>query len=288
MSKLFHSLGLVSLLALCIASPFQAHAQSTQATPQDNTFSGAVAPAQRPSETGQPPAGYRGVMPGHVAPLPEQQQTPVQPVDENGNPVKRMQRKPPPKPVEKTDRADQADQADQGDEAAQPQPRKHAVSTPDRGMSVRPGFEKHKPLTAEDLKQIAAMTGIEVRLDQIPDNMANAIHMPAHVYPLVSLPQPRIDGMLPLEFSAKQMIDKEMEDVNNASKISPEAHQKAVNDAIVTLSNFAHSARVKRDMPAEIYQTMGVPNSFIKESKEGSGKAADRLEAAIKDLQDQL
>ena len=283
MSKLFHSLGFVSLLALCVASPFQAHAQATQVTPQDNTFSGAVAPAHRPSETGQPPAGYRGVIPGRVAPQPEPQDVQTQPVDENGKPAKRMQRaKPAPRPAE---------QADEGDGTVQPtqrQPRKHAVSTPDRGMSMRPGFEKHKALTAEDLKQIAAMTGIEVRLDQIPDNMANAIHMPAHVYPLVSLPQPRIDGMLPLDFSAKQMIDKEVEDVNNAAKISPEAHQKAVNDAIVVLSNFAHSARVKRDMPAEIYQTMGVPNTFIKESKEGSGKAADRLEAAIKDLQNQL
>lgn len=277
MNKLFH-FGVVSLLALCVAVPLSAHAQSATNTqaPPENTFSGAIAPAHHPAETGKQPEGYRGVLPGHTGPAPTQPVQAQSQDDDNAKPVKRMSRTP------KKD----AEDAAQGDTQKSPRG-KHAVSRPDRGMSQRPGFEKHKELTAEDLKQIAAMTGIEIRLDQIPTNMANAIHMPAHVYPLVSLPSPRVDGMLPLEFSAKQMIDKEMQDVDNAGKISPEAHEKALNDAITILSNFAHSARVKRDMPADIYQSMGVPNTYIQESKEGSGKAADRLEAAIKTLQQQ-
>jgi hypothetical protein len=272
-NKLFHTMGVVSLLALCVAVPLTAGAQTTPQQP-DNTFSGALAPAHPRSETNKPPEGYRGVMPGHTAPAP-QQPVEASPQDDNGNgkPTKRMPR---------TATKLKQDQQDQPGHHKQ-----RAMSEPDRGMSVRPGFEKHKTLTAEDLKQIAAMTGIEVRLDQLPDNMQNAVHMPAHVYPLVSLPQPRVDGMLPLEFGAKQMIDKEMQDVDNAAKISPEARQKAVGDAITTLANFAHSARVKRDMPSEIYLTMGVPQTYIDESKEGSGKAAERLEAAIRTLQQQ-
>ena len=265
---LFHSLGFVSLLALCIAAPVPGRAQT-----QDNTFSGALAPAHKPGETKQP-EGYRGVIPGHTGAAPEQP-IQAQPQDDNTGkkPAKRMPRVAP--------------TSDDSETGAIPsrQQRKHSVSTPDGGMSTRPGFEKHKALTADDLKQIAAMTGIEIRLDQMPGNMADAIHMPAHVYPLVSLPSPRIDGMLPLEFGAKQMIDKEMQDVTNAGNLSPEARKKVVDDAIVILSNFAHSARVKRDMPSEIYETMGVPKTYINESKESSSKAAERLEAAIKTLQ---
>lgn len=272
MRQLFHSLGVVSLLALCaVATP--GHAQS-----QDNTFSGALAPAHNPGETKQP-EGYRGVMPGHVA-APPQQPVQAQTPDPAAKPAKKM-----PRTAPVAD--DQPDAAAAAAPTARTPRNKHNMSTPDGGMSVRPGFEKHKALTAEDLKQIAAMTGIEVHLDQIPENMANAIHMPAHVYPIVSLPQPRIDGMLPLEFSAKQMVDKEMQDVSAASNLSPEAHRKALGDAVTVLSNFAHSARVKRDMPAEIYQTMGVPSTYINESHEGAAKAAERLEAAIKTLQQQ-
>ena len=40
--------------------------------------------------------------------------------------------------------------------------------------------------------------------------------------------------------------------------------------------------RVRRDMPQELYTRMGVPETFVSETREGSSKAAKRLEDAIK------
>lgn len=259
MRKLFHSWGMVSLLALCCA--FAGRVQA-----QENTFGGAIAPSQTHTpSTKQEPQGYRGVMPGHVAPVPKPE---VQADTTDETPVK---------PVP-TARA----------------PRNHAVQeeqpdTPARGarkprMSMRPGASPPKPLTAEDLRQIAALTGIEVRMDKLANSLADAVHMPAHVYPLVSLPQPRVDGMLPMEVSAKGMIDKSMQDIKQASALSPEARRKAIDDSITALSNFARGARIERDMPADIYETVGAPPLYVSESREGAGKAAERLQEALKNL----
>ncbi len=260
MRKLFHSVAVASLLALCAASG-AAVAQS-----QDNTFSGAIAPAPNSHNTAKEPEGYRGVIPGHVAPVPHQ--------DDNSQAA--------------TDTT--APKAD-GRKAPRPQTAQRRaprhMSAPDAGMSPRPGFHKQPALTAQDLKNIAAMTGVEVRIDKIPDNMKAAMHMPAHVYPLVSLPSPRRDGMLPAEYTAKEAIDRLMQQINDANNISPEAKQKAVDEAITSMNNLAGAMRIKRDMPMEIYQAMGVPQNYITETHEGSAKAVERLEAALKTVEQQ-
>jgi hypothetical protein len=258
--KLFHSLAVASLLALCAAST------SAVAQSQDNTFSGAIAPAPKTPDAAKEPPGYRGVLPGHVSPLQHQDDGQAQ--SDQAQPKKKHNA-----------------------QASAPQPRKpnpSRMSTKDPGMSARPNFKKRDaPLTAEDLKQIAAMTGVEVRLDKIPPNMQSAMHMPSHVYPLVSLPTPRRDGMLPNEYMAKQAIDRLMAQVNAASGISPEAKQKAMDDALTSMMNLASAMRIKRDMPTEIYQAMGVPSTYVSETHEGAAKATTRLEDAIKALQQQ-
>lgn len=253
MRKLFHSLSLLSVISFCAA------VGPAQAQNRDNTFGGAIAPSPNSINKQKEPEGYRGVIPGHVAPL-------AQPQQETQNPD-----------------AEAQDETQNKKPAAHT--RRHAMSVPDPGMSLRPGFRPHRTLTAEDLKQIAAMTGVEVRLDKIPPNMADAMHMPAHLYPIVSLPQPRRDGMLPPEFNAKQAIDRFNQQINEAAQVSPEAKKKAVDDAVTALSNLARFMRMQRDVPQEIYETMGVPATYVKESREGSGKAATRLEDELKTLQ---
>ena len=276
MKKLFQFLAIASLLAFFAAGASQGLAQGYKGLIPDNssdqgsenTYGGAVAPSPKPksnSGTKKEPEGYRGLIPGHVAPTQPQQDAQAEP-DENTSKTK-------PATAAGGAKKPAADTAATGRQ-------QRGMSTGERRMSSKPGYGNRKPLTTEDLKQLSAMTGIEIRLDQMPENMANAIHMPPHVYPLVSLPQPRIDGMLPIEFSAKQMIDKLMNDVNKAP--SPEARQQTLADAISALSNFASGMRVRRDMPQELYTKMGVPENFVVETREGSSKAAKRLEDALK------
>lgn len=273
MKKLFQFSALALLLAFCAVGSGKGLAQgykgvipdnsSGQGT--DNTYGGAIAPSPKPKGGAkQEPEGYRGLIPGRVAPAQPQQEAQAEP-DEDGTT----------KPATATGRAKKPGATVTG----RPD---RSMSTGERRMSTRPGLENRKLLTAEDLKQLSAMTGIEIRLDKMPQNMAEAIRMPPHVYPVVSLPQPRIDGMLSVEFSAKQMVDKVMRDINQAP--SPEAREQIIADSIATLSNFASGMRVRRDMPQELYTRMGVPENFIVETREGSTKAAKRLEEALKAL----
>lgn len=277
MKKLIQSFAIALLLAFCAAGSGQGLAQGYKGVipdnsgdqGADNTYSGAIAPSNKPrhnSGTKKEPEGYRGLIPGHVAPQQPQQETQVAP-DEDG-----------------TEKPATATGASKKPVTAAKPAAKHTrdMSTGERKMTPRPGYENRKMLTADDLKQLSAMTGIEIRLDQMPENMANAIHMPPHVYPLVALPQPRIDGMLPIEFSAKQMIDKLMKDIETAP--SREARQQTIDDSISALSNFASGMRVRRDMPQELYTKMGVPETFVSETREGSASAAKRLEEAIKQM----
>ncbi|TAL28198.1 MAG: hypothetical protein EPN97_15200 [Alphaproteobacteria bacterium] len=277
MKKLFQFLAIATMLAFCAAGAHQGLAQgykglipdNTGDQGSENTYGGAIAPSAKPKNNGtkKEPQGYKGLIPGHVAPAQTEQEAQTEPGEEEGTE----------KPAAATKRVKKPATA-----ATPAGARPRGMSTGERKMSSKPGYENRKMLTADDLKQLSAMTGIEIRLDQMPENMANAIHMPPHVYPVVSLPQPRIDGMLPVEFSAKQMIDKLMKDIETAP--TAEAREKVLSDSISALSNFASGMRVRRDMPQELYTRMGVPENFVTETREGSSKAAKRLEDAIKIL----
>jgi hypothetical protein len=274
--NLFQFLAIATLLAFCAVGANHGLAQGYKGLIPDNssdqgsenTYGGAIAPSTKPKSGGtkKEPQGYKGVIPGHVAPAqPQQEETQAAAEGEEGAE----------KPATPTKRVKKPATA-----ATSGGARPRGMSTGERRMSSKPGYENRKMLTADDLKQLSAMTGIEIRLDQMPENMANAIHMPPHVYPVVSLPQPRIDGMLPIEFSAKQMIDKLMKDIETAP--SAEAREQVLADSISALSNFASGMRVRRDMPQELYTRMGVPENFVTETREGSSKAAKRLEEALK------
>jgi hypothetical protein len=234
---------------LCDAGAALAQDQNSQ-----GTFSGAIAPAPKDKkEYNKSQAGYKNVMPGYVAPEKAQ----------------------PPEPEEKL--------------ATEPEDKEpvHAMSTPaEPQMSHKPGTQKfaHFP-TAEEIRQFAAATGVEISLPVLPEELTKDIHIRKKVYGLVSGPQPRMDGMLPVEFTTKRTIDQIMQEVGDPG-LSDDARKKAVDTALSRLNYFDTWLRSRAGVPDSVYAAMGVPAVYVDETREGATKSDARVKDAIKQLRD--
>jgi hypothetical protein len=217
-----------------------------------------TAPEGKASATQAP--GYKGLIPGYV---PEDEKTPAQ-------------------------------EAQQKSRIELPKPTVRLYTPPDRAqretvrMTNAPGYTPpSRPRTIDDIRiaALAAPRNLKWEEGQIPPQIDKTITglLSPRDKDILSVPKMRVGGMLPKEYLAKQNIDRLMSFVTDPKLSDDErkANAKKARDKLVSYANYLND---QAQIPSTIYQKMGLPAVYMKESKEASDKSLARVEAALKEL----
>jgi len=145
------------------------------------------------------------------------------------------------------------------------------------------GSKPVAPKTSDDIKNMAAIRAQDLNGNGIPDQLEKVEKVSDKVAKTLGTPYERIENMLPTEYMAKQNIDQLMPGVRD-NKIPPEVRAENARKAHQSLETLADGLRFKKVVPDKIYRDMGLPDSFIKEEKEGNEKALARLNEALNEL----
>jgi len=236
----------------------------TKSAPADSGYAGVLAPPSAPENTGKDaPQGYSGVMPGKTA-------APQAGLDADPNA---------PKPAPKAANA----KAPTGVDTSKAVGRFSPIDSLPK-MSVPKGVDARRhPLTVEQLKTLSALNAKGIDFNHITPQLAKALKLPEDAAEtLAKVQRPRIDGMLPAEFTAKRTIDSLMANVEKAPE--GDARKKLAQAAYDRLSNMADGYRTLGSVPDGIYKTMGVSDTYVQEEREGYGKATQRIHDALQTL----
>lgn len=227
-------------------------------------YAGVVAPPSEPEDNGKDaPQGYSGLMPGKTA-------APQAGLDAYPNA---------PKPAPKAAAAKSPAGMDPSKAVGGFSP----IDTLPK-MSVPKGVDaQHHPLTVQQLKTLSALGAKGIDFNHITPQLAKALKLPEDAADtLAKVQRPRIDGMLPAEFTAKRTIDALMANVQKAPE--GDTRKKMAQAAYDRLSSMADGYRTLGSVPDGIYKTMGVSDTYVKEEREGYGKATDRIHDALQTL----
>jgi hypothetical protein len=143
-------------------------------------------------------------------------------------------------------------------------------------VTASPSNPSLTPKNSEDIKMLATVHGMQQDIEK-PGVVSKKTAL------ALAKPHPRIDNMLPLEYAAKKNIDDMMPGIRD-KKISKKVRAERVRNTHEKLATLAAGLRQKKSVPDRIYKAMGVPDSFIKEEREGTDHALLRLDKALQEL----
>jgi len=231
-----------------------------KAAPEEPGYHGLISPNRRTDA----PKGYEGVVPGFV---PERETGIIDATPPSAAAA------PQSTPVPK--------------QAAIPPKYTPAPDAPKRVVAMTPA-PGSRPLptirSAQDLEDFARMQGFELKLPKLTEEMAARIKTSPKTYSLTSSPGMRINGMLPQEAMIKKQIEQVMFSINMKG-LTPEQRRRNARAGYEKLKMFADSFMYKKSIPDEVYVAMGAPSIFVKEQRESTDKALERLREAFKTLQ---
>lgn len=215
-------------------------------------YSGAIAPSARPAgkagkntKKNAEPLGYRGLVPGYV-------------------------------PEEQAPQAAAKKPVAAGKTVAEQKAQFTPVERPPRETQIYGTNPLKKVRSAEDLKTLAMIHSFDRNGDGIPDSTAKQFKLPPETVAFLEQPRTRVEGMLPMDMMIKRSIDAAMTDVQN-KKQSPQ--QVAEN-----LKTMREGLRAKRSVPDSVYRIMGMPDTYVREEREGLDNALSRISTALKQL----
>ena len=151
-------------------------------------------------------------------------------------------------------------------------------------ITYRPGFGPPLPaFTAEDMKRLAALEARHVDINRLTEEQLAEMGLPPETSAAINgLRSPRIDGMLPTEFTVKATIDGMMQLVTQRQG---EGRKQAAEAAYNRLSQMADGMRGMKSIPESTYVKMGVGDAYIQERKEGYTNGLGRLKEALEALE---
>ncbi len=161
---------------------------------------------------------------------------------------------------------------------------KVSFGTPPK-ITYRPGFGPPLPaLTADDMKRLAALAAQHVDINRLTEEQLTEMGLPPETSAAINgTRSPRIDGMLPTEFTVKATIDALMGLVMKQG--AGEGRKKAAEAAYNRLSQMADGMRGMKSIPESTYVKMGVGDGYIQERQEGYSNGLGRLKEALDALE---
>lgn len=241
-------------------------AQTEAADDADHDFGGILAPRTH-DENGVPlrpqePKGYRGVLPGA---LPDEDAAAG---DAGRKP--RMSVKP--------------GRSIYAPEQNLPPLNDKVSRMPLPKITYAPGFGEDMPvLTSDDIKLIAQLHQHDIDFNRLPPDMEKRLGLPEGTSKMLNnFRLPRIDGMVPVEFTAKRNIDAVMKVV--AGKTGDE-QRRAARTAYDHLSSLASGYRSLKAVPKSIYVRLGAGDGYLEDQQEGYANALARLQEALDALE---
>ena len=106
--------------------------------------------------------------------------------------------------------------------------------------------------------------------------MARDFKLPESTVAFLNVPRPRTEGMLPLESTIKQSIDTALEQMLTNNQ-RPE-------EIVDSLKRIRDGLRAKGSVSDGVYKVMGLPDTYVKEEREGVEKSIRRIDDAIRQL----
>jgi hypothetical protein len=143
-------------------------------------------------------------------------------------------------------------------------------------MSSQYAAVDQKIRSAQDLQTLAMIYSFDKNADGIADSMAEKFRLSKDVTKVLEQPRPRVNGMLPMESMIKDSIDAALKDVRNKRQ-NPE-------EIVKNLRQMRDGLRAKRSVPDSVYKVMGMPETYVKEEREGIDRALSRIDGAIRQL----
>ncbi len=253
--------GAVALLSLSVTAfsqgydgvlaptPDAAASKNQKSAPAPSSgYSGVLAPVATPKK--DEAAGYEGVIPGKVDKGPAVKKPPVV--------VK------PAKPA-----------------VQQPAQAKTNFTPIDRPRQQSSRYiappETRKVNSGNDLANLAQMYSFDKNYDGVPDSMAKRFKLPEATAAFLSIPRNRnAKGMLPLESTMKTALDNALSQVT-----AKQADPKTVADS---LKRVRDGLRAKGSVPDSVYKSMGMPELYVKEEREGIEKSIKHVDEALRQL----
>lgn len=229
-------------------------------------YTGLIAGGGNDKKTNDQPLGYKGLIPGYVPPA-QQQQAPAT------APQQQQSRKP------------GAVTAPPAQAAAPrvPSSRQHREN-----ISYQPGYSPSTIRTIDDIKFRAgrkAQADINWEEGQIPPQIEKTLFraLSPREKDILSAPAMRVKGMMPREYTTKKKIDSLMSFVANPS-LPPEERRINAEKARQKLVQHAQYLEIKARVPDAIYEKMGLPGSYVRETREDVRKSLALVEAALNNL----
>lgn len=135
----------------------------------------------------------------------------------------------------------------------------------------------------QDLKLMASIYGADKNSDGIPDKIASEMKLPEDMTQHLNVPRPREkDGLLPMESNIKRSIEGTFQQIKTQKgSLRSESVKAALADLKRMHIGISNSSRI----PDSIYKTMGLPDVYIKEEREGYNNSLKRIETAIRELE---
>lgn len=92
--------------------------------------------------------------------------------------------------------------------------------------------------------------------------------------------QARVEGLLPNAVSTKTVVDSYMEMVSNP-KLTPDKKIEYGRLVYKQLVSMNEALQIKKSIPDEMYQQMGLPQSYLNDEKEGNQQSLNIVQKAL-------
>lgn len=151
-------------------------------------------------------------------------------------------------------------------------------------MSLAPGTYAAlpSPKSLEDLKMLSMIYTHDKDMDGVPDDLDTSFALPPLAAKVLAQPQYRENGMLPRELQVKRMIDYLLKRVKESKP--GKTRQENIGLAEESLKSMQAGMRAKKGISRDVWLRMGVPDTYIKEGREGDEKSLTRIDAALEEL----
>ena len=160
------------------------------------------------------------------------------------------------------------------------------IEKPQSQMTKVPGKAPQvAPKSSDDLKSLAQIYGHDRDGDLLPDVLRKPKPLSEETTSILASPRVRIKGKLPMVYTIEQKIGKLMSKVENEN-LSAEARTENAREAYYELAILAKGLRHKKMVSNDIYQRMGLSETFIEEEKTGTSDALNQLNKTLKKLKE--
>src|SRR5262249_24839433 len=94
-------------------------------------------------------------------------------------------------------------------------------------------------------------------------------------------PRPRVNGLMPREAAMQQRVNDLVRLVSDPG-LNDDQRRENARKARQKLQDYSNYLRAQDQLPDALYQTMGVPDSYMRDNKDSTRTALSRVETALR------